>query len=252
MDTEVDFFIGSALISDLQIISALNTLVVAAKACKAWFKVSRAYPYVGGNAFAHSWGLGNSFSTPLIFVGGWTHDALGITGDGVTTYVQSGINFAVDEAGNDNYMGMGSYATLTNTAYDMGVKDALTNNFVGLLRRAGGVFQTGRMATSALSLSVLGVAGLAGVQRNELDDNVLQYIQNDTVVQSGVGLVDYVAGAFPNKELYFGTFNNNGTTSIKSLSRFSFHYIHQPFTPDEYYGWNVAMQFFQQSLNRGL
>lgn len=252
LDPNVDTFLANSLITDLQIQSALNSLITAAKACKAYDKLLWYYPEVGGNAFAHSFNFVDPLQKQLTFKGGWTHNALGVTGDGVTSYADTGINLAVDLTGEEDYFAIGSYATLANTAYDMGAKDASANNFVGLLRKAGGFAMTGRIASSALALSVPGTAGLARVERDTTTDNYLRYIQNDVIAQTGSTPANFTVGAFPSRNIYLGTFNNNGTPSTKSTARFSGHWFARPFTADESYGWNVALQFFQQSLGRAL
>lgn len=84
-DPAVKSFIARAGISDATQISAITALVSALKSSNIWGKFAAIYPFVGGNASAHSQNLASS-SYPITWHGTVTHDATGITGNGSTGY----------------------------------------------------------------------------------------------------------------------------------------------------------------------
>lgn len=88
-DTDADAFFTRASISDDTQKLALNQLVLAAKAHGWWTLCDVIYPFVGGNATAHSKNLrANTFN--IAWHGTVTHNANGVTGDGSTGYGDTG------------------------------------------------------------------------------------------------------------------------------------------------------------------
>lgn len=90
-DTDVCNFITAAAITDTTQQNAINTLVSDLKAANIWTKMKAIYPFVGGNATAHSYNLINVANYRLMFMGGGTHTSLGYVGNGTTGYAKTGI-----------------------------------------------------------------------------------------------------------------------------------------------------------------
>ena len=85
-------FITAAGLTDPTQISAVCTLVTSLKSASLWTGMDAIYPFVGGNALAHSFNLRNPAKYQITWVGGVTHDSNGITGDGATGYGDTGFN----------------------------------------------------------------------------------------------------------------------------------------------------------------
>jgi len=87
LDPDAQAFITAAGITDPTQQSAINTLVVDLKADNIWTKMRAIYPFVGGTASTHKFNLKDprdlDAAFRLLFVGGWTHSANGIQGNGV-------------------------------------------------------------------------------------------------------------------------------------------------------------------------
>lgn len=84
----VDFILRAGLVDDTQV-TAIYDLVDNLKGAGLWSKLLVLYPFVGGNAIAHSQNLlGSDFT--ITWVGGVTHDASGVTGDGSSGYGKTG------------------------------------------------------------------------------------------------------------------------------------------------------------------
>lgn len=83
-------FFTSSGITDVTQKIAINNLVVGLKADGLWTNIKAIYPFVGGTASTHKWNLKDprdlDAAYRLTFSGGWTHNANGITGNGVNSY----------------------------------------------------------------------------------------------------------------------------------------------------------------------
>jgi hypothetical protein len=96
VDPDAQAFITAAGITDPTQQSAINTLVVGLKDDGLWTNMQALYPFVGGTATQHKYNLKDprdlDAAYRLSFSGGWTHNADGITGNGVNTYADTFYN----------------------------------------------------------------------------------------------------------------------------------------------------------------
>jgi hypothetical protein len=93
VDANAQAFITAAGITDPTQQSAIDNLVIGLKADGIWTNMTAIYPLVGGTATTHKYNLKDprdlDAAYRLAFNGGWTHDANGITGNGVNTYADT-------------------------------------------------------------------------------------------------------------------------------------------------------------------
>jgi hypothetical protein len=86
-DADVQAFLTATGITDATIINALCTIVSNAKTNGWWTVCNAIYPFVGGTATTHKFNLKNPADTNaafrLLFTGGVTHNANGVTGNGI-------------------------------------------------------------------------------------------------------------------------------------------------------------------------
>jgi hypothetical protein len=86
-DADVQAFLVATGITDATIVNALCTLVSSAKTNGWWTACNAIYPFVGGTATTHKFNLKNPADTNaafrLLFTGGVTHNANGVTGNGI-------------------------------------------------------------------------------------------------------------------------------------------------------------------------
>lgn len=108
-------FFTSSGITDVTQKIAINDLVVGLKADGLWALMYAIYPFVGGTASTHKWNLKDprdlNAAYRLTFSGGWTHNANGITGNGVNTYAQLHTSTASS---------MGAYSRVSTTGVFVG------------------------------------------------------------------------------------------------------------------------------------
>jgi hypothetical protein len=93
VDPDAQAFITAAAITDPTQQAAINTLVVDLKGYSIWNKMKAIYPIVGGTAATHKWNLKDprdlDAAFRLVFSGGYTHNNLGITGNGTNAYADT-------------------------------------------------------------------------------------------------------------------------------------------------------------------
>jgi hypothetical protein len=92
IDPNAQAFILAARITNMMQKSAINMLVKLLKSAGIWSKCNAIYPFVGGNQRSHSFNLINTSLYQITWVGGVTHDANGVTGNGTNGYGNTGLN----------------------------------------------------------------------------------------------------------------------------------------------------------------
>jgi hypothetical protein len=176
LDPATIAFITAAGITDPTQINAVNYLTESLKGINKsenpsgidFFSGSYAiYPFVGGTATQHRYNLRNVSSFLITYGGGVTHDANGITGNGINAYGDTGFsplnnNIPLDDAGLAVYT-----RTSTNVGTELGSGDAgLTNCFL-IQTRAGGFANTNINSTTFAAVSEAAGTGLfVAVRRN--------------------------------------------------------------------------------------
>lgn len=89
-DPDVNAFLQCSLVSAQLQIDAVYNLVIGLKAANLWNSFDAIYPFVGGASYTHACNLANPAQFKITWVGGVTHNASGITGDGLTGYGDTG------------------------------------------------------------------------------------------------------------------------------------------------------------------
>jgi hypothetical protein len=134
LDPATSAFITATGITDATIINAVNRLVLNYKAqgnlnssVDFWTPTLSILPIVGGSASAHKFNLKDprdlDAAYRLTFAGGWTHNANGMTGNGVNTSANTFVNPSVLLSTSANSYG---FYNRVNTAkgYDLGAFQA--------------------------------------------------------------------------------------------------------------------------------
>ncbi|MEO5712154.1 MAG: hypothetical protein ABIT37_01590 [Luteolibacter sp.] len=119
-DTDADAFLTRASITSIPADNtkrtAINNLTLSLKGAGLWSKLDCIYPFVGGNATAHSKNLkANAYN--MTWTGGITHDANGITGNGTTGYGLTGYAFSANGGQNDSAGGVYNKTASPNQGY---------------------------------------------------------------------------------------------------------------------------------------
>jgi hypothetical protein len=176
LDPAASAFITAAGITDPTQIAAVNYLTESLKGINKtqnpsgvdFFSGSYAiYPFVGGAASPHRYNLRNVSDFLITWSGGVTHNANGITGNGInsygdTTFSPLNNNLPLDDAG------IAVYSRITsNVGTELGASDAALTNSLYLQTRAGGF--TAMQANSSTFAAVAESTGtglFVAVRRN--------------------------------------------------------------------------------------
>jgi hypothetical protein len=132
-DPDAIAFIAAAGITDLVQKAAITTLVLQLKSDAIWSKFQAIYPLVGGTAFTHKFNLINPLDTNaafrLLFSGGVTHNANGITGNGTngkaSTFYQPSVSATQNSAS------LSFYSRTNNTSSVVDMDTGSTSNRFG-------------------------------------------------------------------------------------------------------------------------
>ena len=91
-DPASDAFFSATGITDPTIQEAVNDLVLSMKSDGVWDECDAIYPFVGGDATAHSYNLKDTSTYQITWSGTVTHNSNGIAGNGSNGYGNTGWN----------------------------------------------------------------------------------------------------------------------------------------------------------------
>jgi hypothetical protein len=231
--------------------NAVNTLVIALKADGIWNKMKAIYPMVGASAAACAQNL-KSASFTGTFTAGWTFASTGVTGNGISAYMNtnfipsshytSGTNFGLflytsSTTANDNDRDMGIFTGSGTPSLNLTSKDQLTSK-TDLFDFAG-----------RISVGGYNVEGFYTGSRTA--SNSAKLFRNGT----SIGTTTAAAGTAPSIFLVLGGANlslSNPITSVGvfSAKTFSFAGTCDGLTDTEASNFYTAVQAFQTTLSR--
>lgn len=104
----------------------VNTLVEDFKRDAVWDKMVAIYPFMGGDASAHSYNLKDTGSYQISWNGTWVHDSDGVTSNGTNAWGNT--NLTISSAIGTTFQSSGSLGmyslTTGSSGYDMGADDS--------------------------------------------------------------------------------------------------------------------------------
>lgn len=218
-DADAQAFFTAASITDSGQKTAINTLVLGLKSASIWSKIPCIYPFVGGNATAHSYNLKNPATFQLTFFGGWTHSATGATPNGTNAYATTNFkpqtNYALVTS-----RGYGFYTNTNNitATYSMGVYQSANNAYYGM-NHSGSFALTGDISASA-SYTATNSVGHSLTQKFSNTDN--KSYRNGVQVGSSV----VTNNRDTNFQYYLGAMNGDNTAQIFAPHNLQTAHIH--------------------------
>lgn len=238
-----DFLVRAGITSETQA-SAVHTLVGSLKASGSlWSKLKIIYPFVGGNATAHSQNLkANTF--PITWVGGVTHGAGGPKGNGATGY------------GDTGFVASAELATYTN---------GFVGGFCAAASLNKALFGT-QVTRAAVYPNVgIGVGSLSGIFSGNIYASILpsdykgNFYANRTAVDAETAYSDIgsyfvadVSTALPSISMYVLASNDSGTPVIPSDFDVRFFAMGEGLTETERLAYVAAVNAFQLALGRNV
>lgn len=256
LDADAQTFLTATAITDSTISSAINSLVVAAKANGWWTLCSIIYPFVGGTATTHGYNLKNTVvfrMTNATFTSGITHDANGITGNGTTGYGDTGLN--VNTLSNtDTHCSMYNRTNNGSFGYDVGAIDNTVSPNLGMIISLNEnsatpsdteYFVTSRGASIVIN-TVVDTRGYHLVSRRSVTD-VAAYKNGSSI---GSAALDITGSSMPSLNFFISGRNTNGAATSFTNRNLAFITVGSGITPALTALMYTDIQNFQTTLGR--
>lgn len=246
-------FLAATGISDTTIVNALNTMDLALIANGLDTKMIALYPFVGGTATTHKYNFMNPADTDaafrLTFAGGITHNANGVTGNGLTGFADSHYNTNTENPPQGDF-GLSIYSRTNSvgTGVDMGATNSSSSYCFLWIRQSGnsyhGIFDNSLFFTTGL---VTDSRGLFTVVRDSATTQ--KFFQNGSQVAqrtafNSTGLINY--------NIYIMARNLFGSPATYSSRNYAFSAIHNAMTATEAANFYTIIQSFQTALSRNV
>lgn len=250
IDPDAQAFLTAAAITDPTITSAVDTLVVDLKGYGIWTKMKALYPFVGGTATTHKYNLKDprdlDAAFRLVFNGGITHDANGITGNGTNGYADTKIVLNTLSR-DDNSGGIYSRSDLTGGA-DFGIYNSGGNGSFQFSIKSFDIWYTRNGSTTANALSNTDSRGFFQMTRR----NSSEYIKAKNTTKSTT--LQGASDTFTTVEIIpICALRTSGTITSYTSRNYAFQYIgNTSLTDTELDNMNTAVQAFNTTLSRNV
>ena len=250
-DPDAQAFFTAAGITDTTQKTAVNQLVLDLKSYSLWSKCYAIYPYVGGTATTHKFNLKNPLDTNaafrILWVGGVTHNANGVTGNGTNgygeTYVQPSTNLIL----NSTHISFWSKTNSQNATAEMGIQDSLLNAGLRVITRNASN-QTQYQVNDNASTIVTSVTDSSGFYcASRTASNSRKLYKNGSAIQTATTASTTRTTATIS---VLGQKNFNNTMMSYLAKNFSFASAGEGFNDTEAANFYTAVNLFQTTLGR--
>jgi len=253
IDPDAQAFITAASITDPTQQSAIDTLVTDLKGYGIWSKMKAIYPFVGGTASTHKWNLKDprdlDAAFRLVFNGGITHDANGITGNAVNSYCNTFLAPVSHLSVTDNHL---SFYSRTSTAsrYDMGAADnvGISLNELIMIARYQPTAGTPAYYSSdgGYNCSSANSDG-SGFFNGTMDGTTQKLFRNSTLIASATSSGSQLSS----NNIYLGAVNGNAAYFISDRN-YAFSSIGDSLTDTDAANFYTSVQAFNTTLSRNV
>ena len=222
--------------------TAVNTLVLDMKSYGIWTAMKAIYPMVGASAAACAQNLKSSSFTGT-FTSGWTFASTGVTPNGTSAYMNTGLNTSTDLTLSTNHY---SYYSRTSSVVAVTVEMGVFQTaFVHL--RAAVNYVAGAVSSLASFTTTLTSAGFW--LGSKTANNSRKAIYNGSV-QATNTTTDTTS--YPNLQVYIGARNDGGSAAVFSDKQCAFASIGDGLTDTQASNFYTAVQAFQTTLSRNV
>lgn len=213
---------------------AIDSLVKMFKANSLWTRVNAIYPFLGASADNCKWNLKNpqdlDAAFRLVFTGGVTYAADGITGNGSTGVANTFFNPINVYASGQMSIGIFSNTDITGTFSDMGALSGATQ-YVQIYAKFGGVYY-GQVNTQNASQTGSTLNSIGWYFANRVSNSDV-YIQKDNVQALTTGGTASYAATVNNNIRIMAQTNTAGNAALFSPRKYSFAFIGGNFSQAE-------------------
>lgn len=220
--------------------NAVNQLVIDMKAAGIWTAMKAVYPMVGASAAACAQNLKSSSFTGT-FSSGWTFASTGVTGNGTSTYMDSGLLPSTQLSLNSGHL---SYYSRTNNSFDA----AEIGSAQGGSQQTQIIINFSGVSYDSVNNSPAGTArtwntdGCFIVSRTA--SNLYKSYRNSTTIAT----YSTASGTLPNQNIYVG--GRNGGSLIPTNRECAFASIGDGLTDTQATALYNAVQTMNTTLSR--
>jgi len=225
---------------------AVNQLVLDLKANSLWTPMKAIYPMVGASAAACAQNLKSSSFTGT-FSSGWTFASTGVTPNGTSAYMDTGLNLSSNLSMTSGHFSFYSRTNAILNGWIMGAETGSGDRTQWVVRTDGSGAYYGRYGSNTIATTNGTTSlGLSILNRPNLTN--LKLHQNSSIANNAT----YTAGFLPNLNLYIGGNNNAGTFNAPNNAQCALSSIGDGLTDTQASNFYTAVQAFQTTLSRNV
>lgn len=236
----VTSFFSTTGISDATIQSAIRTFALSAKDSGFWDASTGAiWPLVGGSLNTHKYDLKSLLVATLS--GGYTHNANGITGNGVDTHFNTTLN---NNAFGQNSLHISLWNRTTSTNNYDASGGTTPRTQLAINTSTNTVFDCNNTSGAGSVVSPSDVRGWWILQRDEA--GTMEVWHNAKCLRK----LAATSSAPANAKIYFGCFGNSGSPVLISSRNYSFLSVGTHLTPLQIAQTYIDLQTMNTTLGR--
>lgn len=242
-------FLSAAGITDATQKYAINNLVVGLKQYSLWSKMQAIYPFVGGTSTTHKWNLKSPIDADsdwrIVFNGGFTHNANGITPNGTNAYANTFYDVSVSGSLNDQHVAIYSRTNSLRDCKDLGVLTTGSDQLTIDTRSSANEFTSGVNSSDDVSSGLFGTS-LGFFLSSRVASNQFKIYRNGTLAKTPAVASSARAG----KNVYLCALNNNGTAQQFSDRNLAFATVGLGLSDTDVANLYTVVQAYQTTLGR--
>jgi hypothetical protein len=223
---------GSLSLTEKQ---AVNQLVLDMKSAGIWSSMKAVYPMVGASAAACAQNLKSSSFTGTFTASGWTFASTGVTGNGTSTYFDTGLNVLSNLSQNNTHLSFYSRTDNDQAGVDMGTLNTTIQYYAGTLYyriNTSGYAVAGSQPSDGFTLS------------SRITTTQQKVYKNGSILNTD----NQGTNAQDDKNIYLGAWNI--TPTFPTDREYAFCSIGDGLTDTQVSNFYTAVQAFQTTLSR--
>jgi len=251
-DPDAQAFLTAASITDPTISSAINQLVVDLKATGVWNSLNAIYPFVGGNATAHSFNLKAPALYQITWFGGVTHNSNGVTFNQINSYGNTGYAESTIETYGNTHRSIYDRSNNSDLGIQIGAQDVNANKRNSIYTNYSNQYYSDCYDATdnlgRLSGANLGSAAFWVSSRTSLGAGGFSVYRNGVTLSTSTGAT---IGTQPiNTNVFVGGLNDTGVLSQPSGHNQAFASMGAGLINTQISNYYTAVQTFQTTLGR--
>ena len=253
LDANANAFLTAASITDNTIVNAVNQLFVSLKGYSIYNKMYALHLYVGGTSSTHKWNAVNPLDTNaayrIVWNGGVTHNANGVTGNGTNGYGETYLQPSTALTQNNTHIAFYSRTNSTQASSnaEMGITDGTLNASLRICSRNGSnqSIYSINDNTVGIATSITDSTGFWIASRTA--SNARKLYRNGSSINSSTNAsVARSTSTIP----VLGQKTATNTMNHYSIKNFALSSIGESFNDTEAANYYTAVQAFQTALGR--